>query len=206
VDNYNLCWPDVTWTNSNATCLLRKVQLRSFRLLPAPFRYEHGLGPNEPNTPLYPDGDPRNPNCVACGISGYEESIQASSVDPGDDFTLWGYFRNEACGGDEDSVALAQSLYFQTDAYTAGTILSFTEDGDGIKTYTVDVKGYSVTQVTAVDLFEPEVGDWVTIAKLNCYRDFISRFTEPLTDTSVCKNTSFKIVGYDVPGIGLGCG
>jgi hypothetical protein len=203
VQNFNVCRPDFTWTNPDANCLLRTIDLISSRSL-APFVFRSGLGPNEPATPLYPNGDERNPDCIGCGISGDEEEYSAGpNTDPGAAFTLYGYFRDEECGGVAVPKLLSESIFFETDGYVGGTVLGFTET-NSIKTYNVNVKG-TILQMTAVDKYEPDIGDFVIIAKINCEHDENDSWPYQITDTTVCKNPDdgYKIVKHD---LGLGCG
>jgi hypothetical protein len=201
VQNFNVCRPDFNWTNPSANCLLRQVQLRSSRSL-APFVYQSGLGPNEPVNPLYPDGDERNPSCVACGISGDDEEYSAGpNVEPGTGFTLFGYFRDEECGGELTEKSLDETVWFETDGFVGGTIISSSES-DGVKTYSVNIKG-SIVSIKSVDNYEPGVGEWVNIVKLDCKHDEDDSWPYQLSDSTVCTNPSgYKIVKHSQTGLG----
>jgi hypothetical protein len=264
--------PTITWTNPSASCMIRGVTLSSDRrasLIPYLKRVyitNDGSG-EESMSPLYPDGDPRNPSCVACPLSGTEHSYVNTAPVPGEYYSVGGCFDDISCGTlvedelqtpqDENTVTVSTTLnvfyvssvtlagdpdgfnyytggsfsgnvitlgtplpsvqdvlvtyivyndlldlykcndgeiprylggvYFSTNGYTGGYVQSVSGN-----TYSVSIEGEIISGITSVDNYEPEVGDWVVVAKLNTPKHDFS--VEPLTPANVARTSSYKIV------------
>ena len=55
----------------------------------------------------------------------------------------------------------------------------------------------------SVDKYEPNIGDWVHVAKVDCPHDKDDEWPYTLSDTTVCKTPSvYKIIKHETAGLG----
>lgn len=200
--------PQLTWVIPNY-CNIRRVDLRYYRneddwWFLAGDALDETLSPIE----IYPDGDSNNPDCPACGLGDMEKFYLHSDPVPGTKYSLSACIENDSCvnidcsGFGSSNTELGASV-FETDSLTGGEVTNVADNGD-YKTFTIRkfVKsGNNVIEETVsingVDLFEPSVGDWVLLLKLDCdgNRDFGA---DPnLAYNNYCVSSNFKVIPFD---------
>lgn len=119
----------------------------------------------DPDEPIYPVGDSRNPDCPGCGMAGADREAIKDNPVPGELFSLTGCFDEEACletygaGGCRP----IGSKLFQTVGFMGGIIHDvFDEDA---RIYEVMVGGV-LTGAKGTDLTKYTIGQWVALAKI----------------------------------------
>lgn len=171
-----------TWHNPDR-CVLRKVTLQRISWWDSNWvlKYMHERTGDDPDLPIYPQGDPRNDEgCRDCGIGGADENhaagsesiYESSTMVPGQLYKVSCWFDDIACGGRETKIDLAYLVY-QTTGLTSGQItakpqndpprytVQHYERSDGDLGYSLVSRNYY-----SVDYYPFEIGDPVMLCKV----------------------------------------
>jgi len=155
------CAAKILWQWPDAGCLLKQGSLTGSKS--GVVHIEQLVA--DPDAPIYPVGDERNPDCPGCGMSeGDREAVEDNPV-PGERFTLNGCFDEESCietFGAGGCRPLGSEL-FQTVGFMGGIIHDvFDEEA---RVYEVLVDG-ELTGAKGTDLTKYEIGQYVALAKI----------------------------------------
>lgn len=200
--------PTIAYTIPNY-CNIRRVDLRYYRTSDD-WWFLAGDMVDENISPIriYPDGDDDNPECPACGLGNLSKTYLHSDPVPGTKYTLTACIEDSSCGELDCSVfgntnRELGSVVFETDSLAGGKVISIIDNG-GYKTFTVRKftrSGNLVIEedinINGIDLFEPSVGDWVLLLKLDCDGDRVFPADPNLDWSNFCTTTNYKVIPFD---------